>query len=296
VTGNTHRAEFCIDKLYSPDSATGRLGLLELRSFEMPPDARMSLAQQLLVRALVANFWTTPYRKRLVRWNTTLHDRFALPHFLWNDLEDALEEIAPMGLGINAEWFRPHWEFRFPLHGRLVTRGLEVELRQAMEPWHVLGEEQVLGGTARYVDSSVERVEVLVNGMTETRHCLVVQGRTVPLVATGRAGEYVGAIRYKAWKPPSSLHPTLDVNVPLIIGIYDRWNGRSIGGLTYHVAHPGGRSNDTFPANGLEAESRRMARFFAHGYPTAEFEPDETVPSMEFPVTLDLRANRSKMR
>lgn len=289
VTGNTHRAEFCIDKLFSPDSATGRLGLLELRAFEMPPDSRMSCAQQLLVRALVAHCWRSPYRRRLVRWGSTLHDRFALPHFLWADLRDVIEELEPLGIALDPDWFLPHWEFRFPRLGTVSTQGIEVELRQALEPWHVLGEEQSAGGTARYVDSSVERVQVLVNGLTESRHCLSVAGRKLPLCPTGENGQFVAAIRYKAWKPPSSLHPTLDVDVPLTVDIHDTWSGRAIGGLTYHVSHPGGRAFDTFPTNGLEAESRRLARFSRQGHSTFEGVPLPPCPSLEFPLTLDLR-------
>jgi uncharacterized protein (DUF2126 family) len=293
ATGNTHRAEFCIDKLYSPDSSTGRLGLLELRAFEMPPDARMSRAQQLLIRAMVAHFWREPYRRRIVRWGTTLHDRFALPHFLWEDLTDALLELAPLGVPIDPNWFLPHWEFRFPRLGQVVTPGgIRVELRQALEPWHVLGEEQTQGGTARCVDSSLERIQVLVDGLTDSRHLLGVAGQAVPLTPTGRSGQYVAGIRYKAWKPPSSLHPTLAVNVPLQFDVYDTWNRRAIGGCTYHVAHPGGRAYDSYPTNGLEAESRRMARFSPFGHRTGTFDLSTPSITREYPMTLDLRAAR----
>ena len=290
LTGNTHRAEFCIDKLYNPDSATGRLGLLELRAFEMPPDARMSCAQQLLIRAMVAHFWNQPYQRRFVRWGTALHDRFALPHFLWEDLVDALAELSSSGIRLDPGWFLPHWEFRFPRVGQVSTPpGLQVELRQAIEPWHVLGEESSGGGMARYVDSSVERLQVLVDGMTDARHQLSVNGRSIPLTPTGRSGQYVIGVRYKAWKPPSSLHPTLNVNAPLVVDVYDTWNKRAIGGCSYHVAHPGGRSPDTFPTNGLAAESRRMARFFPFGHSPGPFEPKLSAPSVEHPTTLDLR-------
>lgn len=289
VTGNTHRAEFCIDKLYSPDTSTGRLGLVEMRAFEMPPDARMSCAQQLLVRSLVARFWQTPYERPLVRWNTTLHDRFALPHYLWQDLVDAIEESSLGGLALEPQWFLPHWEFRFPRYGKIASRGIEVELRQAVEPWHVLGEEAVEGGTARYVDSSVERVQVLVSGMTDTRHIMSLNGYELPLSPTGRSGEFVTGVRFKAWKPPYSLHPTLDRSEALIFDLYDTWNQRAVGGCTYHVAHPGGRTFDTHPANGLEAESRRRARFFPFGHSPGRFEIHSPTRSLEHPLTFDLR-------
>lgn len=293
VTGNTHRTQFCIDKLYDPASAQGRLGLLELRPFEMPPDARMSCAQQLLVRAMVAHFWSQPYERRLVRWGTTLQDRFALPYFLWEDLVDALHELAPLGIPLDPAWFLPHWEFRFPHLGRATAAGgIRIDLRQAVEAWHVLGEEQSRDGTARYVDSSVERVQVLVDGLVDSRHQLTVGRKRVPLIPTGRSGQFVAGVRYKAWKPASSLHPTLEVNTPLVFDVYDTWNQRAVGGCTYHVAHPGGRAFDRFPTNALEAESRRMARFYPFGHSSGVFEPQVTRESTEFPLTLDLRALR----
>jgi uncharacterized protein (DUF2126 family) len=290
LTGNTHRAEFCVDKLYSPDSATGRLGLLELRAFEMPPDAHMNCAQQLLVRAMVAQFWRSPYRRRLVRWGTALHDRFALPHFLWEDLIEAVTEISSPDLELDPDWFLPHWEFRFPRVGQITARpAITLELRQALEPWHVLGEEQTRGTTARYVDSSVERLQVLVDGLTDSRHTVTANGLFLPLLATGRPGQYVVGLRYKAWKPPSSLHPTLPVDSPLVFDIHDTWTDAAVGGCSYHVAHPGGRSFERLPTNGLEAESRRRARFLPFGHGPQPVRPRTAVISPEYPATLDLR-------
>jgi uncharacterized protein (DUF2126 family) len=289
VTGNTHRTEFCIDKLYSPDGISGRQGLLELRSFEMPPDARMSLAQQLLVRALLASFWQRPYRRALQRWGTSIHDRASLPHFVWQDIDDVIGELGDDAHGMQVEWFLPHWEFRFPRYGSICARGVELEIRQAIEPWHVLGEQVSLAGTARYVDSSVERIQVLVNGFIDSRHVLLVNGNWLPLHPTGRAGEFVAGVRYKAWKPPSSLHPTLDVDAPLIFDIFDRWSNRAIGGCTYFVSHPGGLAYDTYPKNGLEAESRRITRFQPFGHTPGPQAPTAASRSLELPYTLDLR-------
>jgi len=289
ATGNTHRAEFCIDKLYSPDTATGRLGLVELRAFEMPPHPRMSLTQQLLLRALVAWFWREPCRMRLARWGTQLHDRFLLPHFAWQDFREVIDDLNRAGYPIDADWFAAHLDFRFPVYGRVQHAGLEIELRQAIEPWHVLGEEPGAGGTVRFVDSSLERVQVRVSGSTSDRYVILCNGRRVPLQPTATRGESVGGVRYRAWQPPSCLHPTIPVDVPLVFDVYDTWSGRSVGGCTYHVSHPGGLSYETFPVNAVEAESRRVSRFFPHGHTAGAFDLPPVEFNPEFNLTLDLR-------
>jgi uncharacterized protein (DUF2126 family) len=288
VTGNTHRTEICIDKLYSPDGPTGRLGLVEFRGFEMPPHAEMSLAQSLLLRALIARFWREPYQSKLVRWGTGLHDRFMLPHFVWADLVDVIADMNSHGFSFDAEWFRPHWEFRFPLAGTVAYEDVELQLRTALEPWNVMAEENTAGGTARFVDSSVERLEVKVSGLTPGRHKVLANGRTMPLRGTAQ-GEAVAGVRFKAWQPPHGLHPNIPAQAPVILEIWDSWRKRSIGGCTYHVAHPGGRNSEIFPVNANEAEGRRLARFEPFGFTGGVFNAAREESNPDFPYTLDLR-------
>ncbi len=289
VAGNTHRAEFCIDKLYSPDLPSGRRGLLELRAFEMPPNARMSVVQHLLIRALIARFWREPYTAGLTRWGTELHDRFMLPFFIALDFDDVIEEVGRAGYELSSDWFAPHLEFRFPLAGELTARAIHLTLRQALEPWHVLGEEGSAGGTARFVDSSLERMQLLVNGLAGDRFVITCNGRPLPLQPTGRNGEFVAGVRYRAWQPPSALHPTIPVHTPLTFDIVDTWMERSVAGCQYHVMHPGGRSYDVFPVNSYEAESRRLARVTRLARTTGPVHAGRAERSLEFPYTLDLR-------
>jgi uncharacterized protein (DUF2126 family) len=289
LTGNTHRTELCIDKLYPPDSASSRLGLVELRAFEMPPHARMSLTQQLIVRALIAHFWENPYKRALIYWGTGLHDRFMLPYFIERDWEDVLDQLNGAGYPFRKEWFAPHLEFRFPSIGSITKQGIRLELRHALEPWNVLGEETSAGGTARNVDSSVERLQVKVSGMIDPRYTVLCNKRPIPLHPTGMTGEYVAGVRYRAWQPPACLHPTIPVHTPLVFDIVDTWSERAIGGCTYHVSHPGGRANEQFPVNAFEAESRRLARFSSVGHTPGLMKVPPPERNPEFPFTLDLR-------
>jgi uncharacterized protein (DUF2126 family)/transglutaminase-like putative cysteine protease len=319
ITGNTHRSEFCIDKLYSPDSLSGRQGLVEFRAFDMPPHARMSIVQMLLLRTLIARFWQTPYQHPLVRWGTELHDRWMLPHYVESDLADVTADLQRADFNFDLEWLAPFFEFRFPHYGTVQIQDIEIELRMAIEPWHVLGEELSSTGTSRFVDSSLERLQVRVSGLTNGRYILACNGRRVPLRPTATRGEFVTGVRYRAWQPPSALHPTIGIHSPLVFDLIDTWSGRSVGGCTYHVSHPGGRSHDVFPVNAFEAEGRRIARFWGFGHtpgptlqppapPAAQghFEPEGTLPgpmaipspepNPEYPYTLDLRFTSKRVK
>jgi uncharacterized protein (DUF2126 family) len=255
----------------------------------MPPHARMSAAQMLLVRAAIAAFWQHPYERRMVRWGTRLHDQFLLPHFCEEDFNDALAELSALGTKLDPDWFAPHVAFRFPLVGAINLRGMEIELRHALEPWHVLGEDTTPTGTVRYVDSSLERLQVKLSGWIEERYVLACNGVGVPLSRTERVGEYVAGVRFKAWAPHNALHPTIPAQTPLVFDVYDRWSSRSLGGLSHHVAHPGGRAYDTFPVNANEAEARRRSRFFPFGHTPGPMAEPHVALGREHPRTLDLR-------
>jgi uncharacterized protein (DUF2126 family) len=320
ITGNTHRAEFCIDKLYSPDSSSGRLGILEFRGFDMPPHYQMSMVQLLLIRSLMSWFWKEPYDHQLVRWGTSLHDKFLLPHYCQKDMLDVVNDLKGAGYSFDIAWFDPFFSFRFPFIGELQVDDIHIDMKMAIEPWHVLGEEMSSSGTARFVDSSLERLQVKITGLTESRYHLLCNGYRIPLKNTGVQGEFVAGIRYRAWQPPSALHPTIGVDTPLVIDLYDTWTKKSIAACQYHVVHPGGRSYDTFPINSFEAESRRVARFFDFGHSLAppktvivaadgegqsnrflskvtvqpHYEASEIIINPEFPHTMDLRRYKKR--
>ena len=284
LTGDGQRGEFGIDKLYPPDSVAGNFGQLELRAFEMPPHAEMSIVQMLLVRTLIAKFWRAPYTRKFIRWGTALHDRFLLPHSVRTDVQEVVTELQAAGYPFEMVWLDPFFEFRFPKLGSVNAQGIEMELRMAIEPWHVLD-----AGVSRFVDSSVERLQVRVSGLTASRYLVMCNGHPLMLHNTGRDGEYIGGVRYQAWQPAVALHPTMEIHAPLVFDIVDRWNGRSIGGCTYHVSHPGGRNYETLPVNAYEAEARRVSRFVAEGHTPGPITVPPTETDTESLYTLDLR-------
>jgi uncharacterized protein (DUF2126 family) len=290
VAGNTHRTEVCIDKLYSPDGPAGRLGIVELRAFEMPPHERMAAVQMLLARALVTRLLREPYRRPLVRWGNELHDRFMLPYFLWRDLEDVVADHARCGVALDASWFRPFLDHRCPVMGEVELEGIGLELRTALEPWPTLGEEPAGPVVARYVDSSLERLQLRVSGVTEGRHLVSVNGVELPLRATGTLAERVAGVRFRAWQPPHCLHPALPVHHPLRFEVVDTWARRSLGGCTYHVWHPEGRAFELPPLTAFEAAARRAQRFTREGASPWPVEPRRAEPHPEHPFTLDLRS------
>jgi uncharacterized protein (DUF2126 family)/transglutaminase-like putative cysteine protease len=289
LTGNTHRAEISIDKLYDWRTAHGRQGVVELRAFEMPPHPRLAAAQALLARSLVAAFAAAPYRRPLIRWGAALHDRFLLPHHLWRDFEEVLAFLDERGLALPAEPYRAFLELRCPVVGRLEAGDAVLEIRNALEPWNVLGEEPSGGGTSRYVDSSVERIQVRAEGIVPERHRVVVNGMELPMRPTGTAGEVVGGVRFRAWAPPHALHPHLGVHHPVTIELCDSWGERSLGACRYHVWHPEGRAYDTPPLTRFEASARRAQRFTLDGASPSPFRPRAVPVHPETPWSLDLR-------
>ncbi|MGA2048614.1 MAG: transglutaminase family protein, partial [Terracidiphilus sp.] len=290
TTGNSHRAEFCVDKLFPPEGLGLQLGLLELRAFEMAPHLEMNLLQMLLVRALVSMFWKTPFEGSLIRWGTTLHDRFMLPEFIRRDLREVLGRLREFGHSFEDEWFDAHLEFRFPKIGSIAADGVELELRQALEPWNVLAEETFSGRTVRTVDSSMERIQVKLSGVTlESRYAVACNGRKVPLQPTGEPGTALAGVRFRARRLSATLHPTVPVHAPLVFHLIDRMRGNSIGQCTYHVGPPDGRLYTARPTNAAEADDRRMERFKVACPPIYPMHVPEEEINPLFPMTLDLR-------
>jgi uncharacterized protein (DUF2126 family) len=289
VAGNTHRTEVCIDKLFDPGTAHGRQGLVELRAFEMPPHFRMATAQMALMRALVAAFAEEPYRGDLVRWGQALHDRFLLPYWMWRDFEDVLSLLESRGLALPAAAYRPFVELRCPVAGSLQAGDVLLEVRNALEPWPVLGEQMTATGTSRFVDSSMERIEVRVEGLVPERHLILVNGHELPLRPTPTTGEHVGGVRFRAWAPPQSLQAHLGIHHPIHLDVVDTWGKRSLGACAYHVWHPEGRAYDTPPLTRFEATARRAQRFTQEGPLSSPVQAVTARPHPDTPHTLDLR-------
>jgi uncharacterized protein (DUF2126 family) len=290
ITGNTHRAEFCIDKLYPPENMGSRLGLLELRAFEMAPHYRMGLVEMLLVRALVCKFWKQPFGASLIRWGTALHDQFMLPHFVHRDFLEVLSQLRESGYEFEEKWFSSHLEFRFPKIGSIAAEGVELELRQALEPWNVLAEETNSGRTGRSVDTSLERMQVKITGLAaESRYVVTCNGRRIPFHPVGETGQAIAGIRYRARRLSAALHPTVPVHTPLVFELIDTWRERSAGRCTYYAGPPNGSVHRMRPANATEAMDRRLQRFqISDPSPGPIVIPAEEKNPV-FPMTLDLR-------
>jgi uncharacterized protein (DUF2126 family) len=250
----------------------------------------MGLVQMLLVRALVCMFWKQPYEGSLLRWGNALHDRFMLPHFIESDFNEVLDEVRAAGYTLEPKWFRSHFEFRFPKIGSIAANGVEVELRQALEPWNVLAEETNSGRTGRSVDSSLERMQVRVTGLpTDSRYQVVCNGRGVPLVATGKTGEAVAGIRYRARRLYAALHPTIPVHTPLVFDLIDTRKARSIARCTYFAGPPDGTVHTKRPVDATEATARRLQRFVVSPPPDEPIDSPEPETNPVFPMTLDMR-------
>jgi uncharacterized protein (DUF2126 family) len=289
VAGSTHRAEISIDKLFDPLTPHGRQGLVELRAFEMPPHPRMLAAQAILIRALLAAFTAAPYAHALVRWGSELHDRFLLPYFLWRDFEDVLAHLAAHGVVLPTDAYRPFVDLRCPLAGALEVGAARIEVRNAIEPWHVLGEEATATGTARYVDSSVERLELRALGLDHERYAIAVNHAIVPLRPGAGRDVQVGGVRFRAWSPPHALHPHLGIHHPLRLDVIDTWARRGVAGAAYHVWHPEGRAFDAPPLTRVEADARRTRRFTIEGPSPWPVRARKVAPHPDQPYTLDLR-------
>lgn len=286
VSGNGHRSEICVDKLFDPVAPGGQQGLLEFRALEMPPDPHMNLTLMLLLRALLGRLWKNPERRPLRRLGTELHDRYMLPTFLWNDLLEVLADLREHGLELEPEWFRPHFEFRFPLLGSCRCAGVLLQLRQALEPWPVLGDGAGSNGGSRPVDSSLQRVEVRLSGLDPKRHRVACNGHLLPLEDLGQ-GEWLAAVRFRAWQFAHSLHPTLGVQSPLRFDLLE--GDRVVGSCRYHTLDRNGEAWTDLPAGPEEARTRRECRFekAVRSAPAADW--SEPLPNPEFPLTLDLR-------
>ncbi|MGI9212205.1 MAG: transglutaminase family protein, partial [Methylococcaceae bacterium] len=236
--GDIRRAEIRIDQLYDPDRIGQRLGRIMLRSFETAENGPLATAQLLLVRALVATLAMRPVTKPLINWGTALHDRYMLPGVLWEDLKAVLAEIRQCGIPLQDEWYKPLLELRFPLLGRTQIGPITLEMRSAHEPWPILAEEVTASGVARFVDSANDRVQIEVFGITPGRHILACNGRRVPLQPTATQGHCIAGIRYKAWNPVATLHPTVPPVYELAFDLIDTWTDKVLGGFTYSPPRP----------------------------------------------------------
>ena len=259
--GDIKKAEIRVDQLYPPDRSSQRLGRIALRSFQTAPDHRMAAAQCLLLRALIAFLAERPADPRLRDFGPELHDRYMLPGELWEDLAEVIRDLDRARLPVQADWFAPFLDRRFPTLGEVAMGDVRMAIRTAHEPWPVLAEEAVAGVVTRFIDAANQRVQVELTGLTPTHHILVCNGRRVPLQPTRTRGRFLAGVRYKAWNPPSSLHPTLWPVYSLVFDLLDARTGEVLGGCTWFPARPSLVGFSAAPAPVASGEPEREPHY-----------------------------------
>jgi uncharacterized protein (DUF2126 family) len=323
-SGNTHRAEISVDKLWNPFAPNGRLGLVEFRAFETHPSAAVQSATALFIRAILARLAADPFNAPFVRWAGELHDRFFLPAFVWEDLAKICADLAAHGLPFDPEWLRAPWEFRFPKLGEFALalappadpdipaaekpepKPFRVEFRQALEAWPLLGESPNAGTVARTVDSSLDRLEARVSDATALDSgLLLVNGLPCefrplapsPSHPSNAAPAAACGIRYRAFYLTPSLQPHVPVHAPLLLEWVDRQTLTVVAAARWHVWNPRNVDYTDRPADDTVAATRRAERWEPW---TKTLGQSRFIPKIDFPPegrhTLDLRRYPAQAR